>query len=116
MRPTAEPWALFRFCSGSDGAHAKAGMPMRCFILLALLCALLPCGCSSSPDLKPADFSGHTPIVRVLILQGITSVQLTATRPPIVTTSSVPSPHRLEVAPSTAVPLTLSPVGWRLGD
>ena len=89
---------------------------MRCFILLALLCALLPCGCSSSPDLKPADFSGHTPIVRVLILQGITSVELTATRPPIVTTFSVPSPHRLDVAPATPVPLTLSPVGWRLGN
>src|SRR5882672_9958122 len=92
---------------------------MRLTICLGFFFALVLTGCSGcsgTQDLKPADFSGRTPIVRVLIIQGATTVKLTATRPPVVTTSTVPSPHRLDVAAPSPAPLTLTPVGWRLGN
>lgn len=84
-------------------------------LLVVALLVLLPVGCSSQ-DLKPADFSGHTPVLRVLVLQGKNTVQFTASQQPIVQTSSTPQPHRLDIAPSKAVPLALTPVGWRLGN
>src|SRR5947209_202032 len=84
-------------------------------LLVLLLVAVIPAGCSTQ-DLKPADFSGHRPIVRVLVLQNRASVQLTASEPPIIHTASVPRPHRLDVPRATPVPLALTNVGWRLGE
>jgi hypothetical protein len=53
--------------------------------LHGILCCLLmlvgfPSGCSQ--DIPPSDFSGKTPIVRVLLLQNQTSVLISATDPP----------------------------------
>jgi stage II sporulation protein D len=89
-------------------------------VALRLLCpllflAFLPFGCTSQ-DLKPADFSGRIPVVRVLILQNQSSVQLTASEPPIMSTAGVPRQHRLDVPRGTAVPLSLTTVGWRVGN
>src|SRR6516162_3133318 len=87
---------------------AGAALRLLCPILFL---AFFPFGCTSQ-DLKPADFSGHTPIVRVLILQNQSSVQLSATEPPIISTVGVPRQHRLDIPRGTAVPLSLTTVGW----
>jgi stage II sporulation protein D len=84
------------------------------FHFFLFLVALIPLGCAQ--DLKPSDFSGHTPVVRVLILQNRSSVNLIASAPPTIVTSNFPSPRRLEIAPATPVAVNLSPTGWRVGN
>ncbi len=85
---------------------------LRFCALVILSC--LPAGCSQ--DLQPADFSGHKPIVRVLVFQGRSSVQLSASQPPTIRTSSIPSPRRLDILPGENLVLGLTPTGWRLGN
>ena len=89
--------------------------------LLALLCCaclslvFLPVGCTNQ-DIQPADFSGHTPLVRVLIVQGQTSIKLTAGRPPLIYLSNAPGPHRLAIGPGIPISISLTPSGWRCGN
>src|SRR5437588_6709560 len=82
--------------------------------LVALLpAAMLLAGCLQ--DVKPADFSGRMPVVRVLVLEGKSSVSLTASQPPIIRTNSAPSPHRLNVQSSSPITVSLTSAGWRVG-
>jgi stage II sporulation protein D len=84
-----------------------------------LLCLLLlaigfPSGCSQ--PVKPADFSGKTPLVRVLILQNQSRVTLTASEMPSIRLISDVSSRRVDLSPDSPVALTCSPQGWQLGS
>lgn len=83
-------------------------------ICLFLLLGLVTAGCNQA--LTPADFSGHTPVVRVLLLQNSHGINLTASQPPLIRTADVASPRRVDVPPATPVPLVLTATGWRLGS
>jgi stage II sporulation protein D len=90
---------------------------------LALLCCavlllvFLPTGCSQDPqDIKPTDFSGHIPLVRILIEQGQSTVKLTASQPPVIFMGSSPSGHRLDVMRGVPISISLTNTGWRCGN
>jgi stage II sporulation protein D len=92
---------------------------MKTSLLALLCCALLslvflPTGCSQ--DIEPADFSGHTPLVRVLIVQGQSSIKLTASQPPLLYFSNEPAPHRLAIASGFPISMSLTPAGWQCGN
>jgi stage II sporulation protein D len=87
-------------------------LPLRIGFLLLL--GILPAGCNQA--LTPADFSGRTPIIRVLLLQNRHGINLTASQPPLIRTADVASPRRVDVPASTPVPLVLTATGWRLGN
>jgi stage II sporulation protein D len=91
--------------------------PSRWFnvlLCLLLLAVGFPSGCSQ--QIKPADFSGKTPLVRVLILQNQSSVALTASEMPSIRLIGEVSARRVDLSPGTPVMLTHSPQGWRLGS
>ncbi len=72
-------------------------------------------GCNSTP-LRPADFSGHTPVVRVLLLSDRPAVTLTAEVPPTARLLGNPDARHVDLAPATPASLTLTAAGWRLGS
>jgi stage II sporulation protein D len=72
-------------------------------------------GCNSTP-LRQADFSGRTPIVRVLILPNRSTVSITADVPPTAKLMGDPDTRRVDLAPGASVPLTLTSRGWQLGS
>ncbi len=71
-------------------------------------------GCNSTP-LRPADFSGRTPIVRVLVLSSRSKVTITADVPPTAKLLGDPDTRRVDLSPGVPVPLTLTRTGWQLG-
>jgi stage II sporulation protein D len=79
-----------------------------------LLAVALTSGCNTSP-LRPADFSGRTPVVRVLLLSNRSHVTVTADLPPIAKLMGDPDTHRVDLSPGTPVTLTLTAQGWQLG-
>ena len=79
-----------------------------------LLVVGLSGGCKTTP-LRPSDFSGRTPVVRVLILPNRTRVTVTADVPPTVKLLGDPDTRRVDLAPGTPVTLTLTARGWQLG-
>ncbi len=84
----------------------------RLGILAVLLLGLLaPAGCSSSP---PVTESG--PTIRVKLLGAQEQVTVAASASPIFTSSGENSPRRLDFPGNAAVPVTLSPGGWRVGN
>jgi stage II sporulation protein D len=88
--------------------------------LNALLCVVLllvglPSGCSQ--DIPASDFSGRTPIVRVLLLQNQTSVMIAATEPPSARLASEVSPQQVNLTDSVPAPMGLNAAhGWQLGS
>ena len=79
-----------------------------------LLLIGLPTGCNSTP-LRPSDFSGRTPLVRVLLLSNRSSVTLTADAPPVAKLVGDPNSRHVDLPPGNGVPLTLTARGWQLG-
>jgi hypothetical protein len=78
-----------------------------------LICLLLaPAGCS--PNLKRP--GGNVPIIRVRIFSNQQQVIVSASSPPLVSSSADSQPRRLEFPGGASVPLTLSPSGWRIGS
>ena len=96
--------------------HSPVGRRSIDAIVGALLLLVLGffSGCNSTP-LRPADFSGRTPVVRVLLLSNRSRVTLTADVPPIAKLMGDPDTHRVDLSPGTPVTLTLTPRGWQLG-
>ena len=86
---------------------------LHCVICLFVLAIGLPSGCSQ--DIKPADFSGRTPIIRVSILQNQTGVVLVSSAPPSVRMMADMATRRVDVPSSMPIALTNTPMGWRLG-
>jgi stage II sporulation protein D len=82
-------------------------------LCLFLILVGFPSGCSQ--NLPPADFSGKTPIVRVLILQNQSSVTINASEPPSVRSVSEVTIRRVELPEATPIQLTRTPQGWQLG-
>jgi len=97
-----------------ESMNPAASRWFQCAVCLFLLAIGFPSGCSQ--DIRPTDFSGKTPVVRVLIFQNQSSVTLTATNPPSIKLLSDVSDRRVDVSPSTPVTLTCSAAGWRLGS
>ena len=75
----------------------------------------LPTGCNRTP-LRPSDFSGKTPVVRVLLLGSRTRVTVTADVPPSARLLGGGDRKRIDLAPGMPVPLTLTPQGWQFGQ
>jgi stage II sporulation protein D len=86
---------------------------MHILLCLFLLAVGFPSGCSQT--MKPADFSGETPIVRVLVFQNQTSVTLTAAAVPSVRSTGTGSWRRLEIPTGSPVTVERSTQGWNLG-
>jgi stage II sporulation protein D len=83
-----------------------------CVLLLAIS---LPSGCSQD-ILKPTDFSGKTPIVRVLIFQNVPSVVLTAREPPSVKIGASDLSRRVDLPQGTPATLSYTSAGWKMGS
>ena len=79
-----------------------------------LLAGALTSGCNSTP-LRPADFSGRTPVVRVLLLSNRSRVTVTADVPPTAKLLGDPDSRHVDLSPGVPVTLTLTPRGWQLG-
>ena len=82
---------------------------------VGLLVAGLTSGCNPTP-LRPADFTGHTPVVRVELLSARTSVAVTADVAPTVKLLTDPTSRHVEMTPGTPTVLTLTPAGWQFGN
>jgi len=82
---------------------------------LLLLAIGLTSGCNATP-LRPADFSGHTPIVRVLILPNRSQVTVTADVPPTAKLLGDIETRHVDLSPGVPVKLTLTARGWMLGS
>ena len=95
-------------------AHPPARRWTNRLVGVLLLAAAFTSGCNSSP-LRPADFSGRTPVVRVLILPNRTRVALSADLPPTAKVLGRPDSRHVDLAPAAPVPLTLTAHGWQLG-
>src|ERR1700684_1692184 len=94
---------------------------MKTGLLVLLCCALvslafLPSGCINQDNIQPADLSGRVPLVRVLIVQGQSSIKLTAAQPPLIYLSSSPTPHRLAIGPGMPISMSLTSAGWKCGN
>ncbi len=83
-------------------------------LCLTLLLFGLPSGCSH--DIPPSDFSGKTPVVRVLLLQNQTSVLINAAEPPSARIGSTAYPRRVDLPASVTVAISLTPSGWQIGS
>jgi stage II sporulation protein D len=59
--------------------------------------------------------SAGTPLVRVRLLTGISTVALRADESPTVKTTSEHDPLRLNIAPGAPAAIELSPAGWKIG-
>jgi stage II sporulation protein D len=92
-------------------AHSRWFQLAVCLFLLAIG---FPSGCSQ--DARPPDFSGRTPILRVLLLQNQNSISVTATVPPSVQLKSNVDGKRVEMSPSVPVILTSNGSGWDFGS
>jgi stage II sporulation protein D len=66
----------------------------------------MPSGANSLPS---------SPVVRVRLLQNVSQVSLSATRPPTVRTAAG-SAHQLALTGGAAVPVRLVPGGWQIGS
>ncbi len=82
---------------------------------LLLLAAAVTSGCNSTP-LRSADFSGRTPVVRVLLLSSQSRVTLTADVPPTAKLLGSPDGHHVDVSPAVPVRVSLTAGGWQLGS
>ncbi len=102
---------------GKDAMMRSRSIPARRwfhFIVGMLMLAIgLPSGCSQ--DIKPSDFSGKTPVLRVLILQSQSSVRLTASQSPSIRFSGSVASRSVDLPPGTPVDISYSSSGWRLG-
>ncbi len=81
---------------------------------LLLLAVAVTSGCNSTP-LRPADFSGRTPVVRVLLLSNRSRVALSADVAPTAKLVGNPDSRHLDLAAAVPVPVTLTARGWQLG-
>ncbi len=81
---------------------------------LLLLAVAFTSGCNSTP-LRPADFSGRTPVVRVLLLSNRVRVALSADVTPTAKLLGNPDSRHLDLAPAVPVAVTLAAGGWQLG-
>jgi stage II sporulation protein D len=91
---------------GTDAMHRLGLMGL----LLAFL--LAPAGCGPNYQ-RPA---GNVPAIRVRLLSSQQQVTFSASAPPTVISSGDDQPRRLEFPGGVAVPVTLSPSGWRIGQ
>jgi stage II sporulation protein D len=74
----------------------------------------LPSGCSQEEPQR-ADFSGKTPVLRVLIFQSLNGVRITATSPPSIKLAGSNRDQPVDLPADTPVMLSISPTGWQLG-
>lgn len=100
------------FAHGSGGSFRTQFV--RIAVLLILTCTILsPVGCShEAAQVSPP--SG-TPMVRVLLLENQTRVNLSAVAPPTVHIGRQSSAQQLNFPPGTSVPITLTAAGWQIG-
>jgi stage II sporulation protein D len=92
-----------------NAAHSRWFQRAVCLFLLVIG---LPSGCMH--HIRPADFSGRTPLLRVLILQNQTSVGIMATQSPSARLKSDVSDRHLEL--SAPVVVTCAADGWHIGS
>jgi stage II sporulation protein D len=106
--------AMEHFRQGSRTPFFRTSMLFSLFaIALMVGCTLVPSGCSQSSN-HPVPVRG-TPIVRVLILNNQTNVQLSATQQPTVQVGNGAS-QTLGLSGGGAVPVTLTASGWQIGS
>jgi stage II sporulation protein D len=86
---------------------------LRWLFVLLLALQLLQFGCVPPP--QPGNLS-NIPVVRVLILENKSSVQLSATAPPLIRTANSSAVHRLDLSPRVPVSVSLESGGWRIGN
>jgi stage II sporulation protein D len=94
---------------------------MKTSFLALLFCAILslvflPSGCIQPPDIRPTDFTGHIPLVRVLVAQNQSTVKIVVSQPPLVYLSTTPTPRRLALAGGMPFSVSLTPAGWKCGN
>jgi stage II sporulation protein D len=82
--------------------------------LFVLLILQLLSGCVSPPE--PAPVTANIPQVRVLILENQSTIQLSATTPPLIHTADSSAVHRLDLSPDVPISVSLEPTGWRIGN
>ena len=105
------------FTEGKDAMRLITRFSRRwfhCFVGILMLAIGFPSGCSHDA-IKPTDFSGKVPILRILLLQGQTSVALTASQPPSLKLTGDPKSRQADLPAGVPVQLTLSSGGWQLG-
>jgi stage II sporulation protein D len=87
----------------------------HCLVAVLMLAIGFPSGCSQEDPQRP-DFTGKTPLLRVLIFQSLNGVRLTATSPPSIRAAGSSSDQPVDLPASTPVMLSISPTGWQLGS
>ena len=116
--------SLLPFIIHRSSFISRHGCPMKlishsrwlhCLLCVLLLAVSLSSGCSQDV-IKPTDFSGKTPIVRVLIFENVGSVSLTAREVPSIRLGASSASRRVDLPPGTAATLTYSAGAWRLGS
>jgi stage II sporulation protein D len=80
--------------------------------VVLLLALLWPLGCGHKA--RPRSLAG-VPVVRVRLLQDQHLVTITASSPPAISLGG-PSAKPLDIPRNTAVPVRMTPGGWRVGD
>ncbi len=103
-------------------AHGRRRRP-RPFLLggitatLALLVALFPLACTQGcyQNRYLGSVPAGVPEVRVLLLEGRTSVSLSATEQPNIRVGSGPN-RPINLSGGASVPITLTSVGWKIGS
>ena len=94
----------------SSMPHGRWFHVVCCLFLLAVS---LPSGCSQA--IHPADFSGKTPVLRVLILENQNSVMVTASEPPSVRRMTDLTARRVDIPAATPVAIKWNAQGWQMG-
>lgn len=85
----------------------------RFWLLPTMVVVLVMGGCRPRAAVEPRP---DAPVVRVLVLSGLSEVQLSAIAPPVATTTSHPQRRRLNFPRGSAVTLSLSEEGWKIGN
>jgi stage II sporulation protein D len=88
---------------------------LHCVVALLMLAIGFPSGCSQDQTPR-SDFSGKTPLLRVLIFQSLNGVRITAASPPSIRMAGGPSAQPVDLPADTPVMLSISPSGWQLGS
>jgi stage II sporulation protein D len=97
-----------------DLMNPAASRWFRCAVCLFLLVVGFPSGCTH--QIRPTDFSGKTPLMRVLLLQNQASVAISANEPPSVRLLSEGADRSLALPTGTVVTLMCTDDGWHLGS
>jgi stage II sporulation protein D len=86
----------------------------HCFVGILMLAIGFPSGCSQ--DIKPTDFSGKTPVLRVLLLQSQSTCKITAIESPSIRLAGFASSRRVDIPPGTPINISYTSAGWQMGS